>query len=276
MSDRIFAPGTRRRGDPITASDRNVRDAALARNGRMTGSAGIGVREGRSGRSLVLTLPETAHVKLTTTANGDGGYGAKEVLAGPLGTWIDAGRTMPQSGDPCYERNHNVSLPAGSRVYLARRAATTGEWIFAHRAPGGVGTPVTGSLPGCICAAPPATLTMTVSSCTDGRFNNCTIQWGPTPSSLGPLNLGANSYLSTTTFEDPQTGDEFHYFLSCFASNIRLSRVFPTSVFGSPFLDSIIYFWSIGLPGNTCTPFSLTNGTVFAGGDPACVVEITG
>lgn len=165
-----------------------------------------------------------------------------------------------------------AAVAAGDRV-IVRSVAD--RWVSRRRSGGGGS--LRGVLLGCVCATPPKTLTMTVASCTDGRFNPCTIEYGPTPSSLSALQLGANCYLSTTSFADPQTGDHFYYFLSCFASVVRLSRVFPTSIFGSPFLDSIIYYWSLGFPGNTCTPtFALTNGTVFAGGDPACVVQITG
>lgn len=275
MSDRIFNPGQKRPGDPITAADRNARNAAILRGARMSGSGGIGVREGTLGRSLVLTTPETAYIKLTTTANSDGGYGAKEVVATPLGTWIDAGRIMPQSGDPVYERNHNVSLSSGDRVYLARRAATTGEWIFARTTSSGGGGG-TGVLLGCTCRFPPIDLTMTVSTegCSNGLFNSCTISYQTTPSSLTSLRLGTSCYLSNETFNDTQTGDLYHYYLACFTNIIRISRVFPTSVYGSPFLDSVIYFWTLGLPGNTCSPFSLTNGSVFAGGDASCAVTI--
>jgi hypothetical protein len=119
-------------------------------------------------------------------------------------------------------------------------------------------------------------MTVTSGSCNDGLLNSCTIQWGATPSSLSALRLGTNSYLSTTTFTDAQTGDLYYYYMGCFATVIRISRVFPTSVFGSPFLDSVVYYWSVGLPGNTCVPFSLTNGQIYSGGDPACDVTITG
>ena len=163
-------------------------------------------------------------------------------------------------------------LPAPGDRLVVRSVAD--RLVVKRKSSGGSGG--TGTLPGCTCAHPPAVLTMTVATCTDARFNACTIQWGATPSSLSALSLGAECYLSTTTFNDPQTGDAYYYHLSCFASVVRLGRVFPTSAFGSPFLDPVIFYWSIGFPGNTCSPFSLTNGTVFAGGDPNCDVDITG
>ncbi len=59
---------------------------------------------------------------------------------------------------------------------------------------------------------------------------------------------------------------------------MRISRVFPTSVFapdGGPFLDSTVYYWPVGSPGNTCNPFLLSNGIIYAGGDPSCLVVIS-
>lgn len=170
-------------------------------------------------------------------------------------------------------------------VFLGPDAPTLGEsypavqyggrWISSFQKSTGSVTP-RGRLLGCVCQNPPATLSMTVASgtCSDGRFHSCTIQYGPTPAPLGALQLGANSYISVESFPDPQTGDVFHYFMSCFSSVVRVSRVFPTSIYGSPFLDSVIYWWTLGFPGNTCDPFLLSNGTVFAGGDPNCVVVI--
>lgn len=148
------------------------------------------------------------------------------------------------------------------------------RWVSTRRLGGG--GPPTGTLLGCVCPHPPATLPMTVASgtCSDGRFYSTTLTYKPTPPDLGALQLGGSCYLSDDSFPDPQTGDYFFYFMSCFSSVVRISRVFPTSIYGSPFLDSVIYFWTLGFPGNTCTPFYLSKGTVFAGGDPNCKVII--
>ena len=167
------------------------------------------------------------------------------------------GPGKPAPGD------HVLVRSADSRLVTKRKS---------NAGPGGT----SGTLLGCTCQHPPITLTMTVLTCADGRFFNTTITYKPVPAGLGALQLGANAYLSDSSFPDPQTGDVFYYFLSCFANVVRISRVFETSIYGSPFLDSVIYFWTLGFPGNTCSPFSLTNGTVFAGGDPNCDVDITG
>lgn len=183
------------------------------------------------------------------------------------GAWSNSVRTGTTNA---YEINGTASLN-NKVVWL--EPGFPGDYRFQYLG-AGTGGGGTGSFPGCTCATPPATLTMTdVGAC--GVFNDCTILYGPTPAGLTPLSLGTNSYLSTDEFADPQTGDMFRYYLSCFGSIIRLSRVFETSIYGSPFLDSVLYTWTIGISGNTCSPFALTNGSIFFGGDPTCDVEIT-
>lgn len=179
----------------------------------------------------------------------------------------------PRTGT-AYEVNGKSGLGGTvQRLYPDR----FGKYRFQSIRYGTTGGGGIGSLPGCICVSPPATLYMTVTggSCNNGLLNDCTIQYGPTPSSLSGLRLGVNCYLSTTTFTDSQTGDSYYYYLGCFGAVMRISRVFPTSVFGSPFLDSVIYYWSVGLSGNTCVPFLLSNGQIYSGGDPACSVTIS-
>jgi len=165
-------------------------------------------------------------------------------------------------------------LPVLGEIYHA--AQYGGRWISSHTKSVAASSP-TGTLLGCVCQHPPAVLTMTVTgTCSSGLFFDCTIEYQATPPELGPLQLGGNCYLSNESFPDLQTGDLFRYFLSCFSSIVRISRVFPTSIFGSPFLDSVVYFWTLGFPGNTCNPFALTIGADFAGGNPLCQVTITG
>lgn len=144
---------------------------------------------------------------------------------------------------------------------------------------GGAGT---GHMISCLCSTPPLSVAMSVSreGCGDGLMHSCTITYGTTPASLAALRLGASCYLSTVMFADSQTGDQFYYYLGCYSSILRISRAFPTSIFGSPFLDSVVYYWSIGISGNHCnsgsTGFLLSNGTIFPGGDPTCLVTISG
>lgn len=123
----MFEPRALRKGDVLRAEDENAANREIARLSALTGSAGVVVR----GTAVAVLLPERIYIKLTSTANGSGAYAWKEVLPAPLGTWIDAGRTGTQAGDPAYERGtRNASLAANDTVYEAERAPTTGEWLF--------------------------------------------------------------------------------------------------------------------------------------------------
>jgi hypothetical protein len=148
------------------------------------------------------------------------------------------------------------------------------RWI-AERMSGRGATSV--NLPGCLCAATPSILFMTCtdSSCNGGIFQNCTLAYGPTPSGYAALALGDSCFLSTESFQDQTTGDYFQYYFTCNSSYYTLSRVYLTSVLGSPYQDIVRYSWLIGLAGNTCQPFLMSNGQIFQGGDPNCVVTIS-
>ena len=150
-----------------------------------------------------------------------------------------------------------------------------GRWVAEKR---GTTVPPDVIIPGCPCSSSPRTLTMTSSRPESNNriFQNATLVYGPTPTALWPLGIGHSSYLSTTSFTDLTTGDQFWYHFSCYIGYYVLTRVYPTSLYGSPFRDSTRYRWPIGLSGNTCRPFNLIYGQVFAGGDPTCIVTITG
>jgi hypothetical protein len=129
-------------------------------------------------------------------------------------------------------------------------------------------------MPGCACSSAPATLYMTSVGPCAGVFNDCTLVYGPTPTSLSGIGLGANCFLSTATFVDALSGLSYRYYLNCDTIFFRISRVYlPTSGSG-PFHDSSIYSWSIGQPGNTCSPFALASGFIYPGGNTTCVVSI--
>ena len=132
------------------------------------------------------------------------------------------------------------------------------------------------TLPGCPCLIP-LSLTMSVvrPDANFGMFQNCTLAWQATPPGLALLSLGASSYLSTTTILDELTLDEFRYHFFCSGGYFCINRVYETSVYGSPFSDAIRYRWQGGQPGNSCTPFLMSNGRVFPGGDPTSVVTLT-
>jgi hypothetical protein len=132
------------------------------------------------------------------------------------------------------------------------------------------------SIPGCACTTIPQTLHMSTSGpCDSGTFQPCVLQYGPTPSEFSGLGLGANCFLSTQSFTDPYTGTLFRYSLACNTVFFQLSRIYLATGSGGAYHDSTIYSWSIGLGGNTCTPFLLSNGYIFSGGNPNCLVTIS-
>ena len=137
--------------------------------------------------------------------------------------------------------------------------------------------PGNATIPGCSCTSIPATLTMTVSGpCDPGTLNDCTLQYGPTPSAFSGLGLGSHCFLSTADFPDSYTGTNFRYNLACNTVYFQLSRIYEASGASGAYQDSTIFSWAIGLSGNSCTPFLLANGYIYAGGNPACLVTISG
>ena len=132
------------------------------------------------------------------------------------------------------------------------------------------------TIPGCPCTLPPV-LYMTVvhPEANVGIFQNATLAYTTLPAELAPLGIGTKSFISTTTFLDLITFDHFYYRFFCATGFFCLGRVYATSLYGSPFSDTIRYRWLAGQPGNTCVPFLLTNGQIYRGGDATTVVSIS-
>jgi hypothetical protein len=135
------------------------------------------------------------------------------------------------------------------------------------------------TIPGCSCSQIPVTLRMSSSGpCSPGDFQACTLQWGPTPSQFSALGLGANCYLSTQDFQDVTQSPPFglfKYTFACTANFLSLGRVYEATPFSQAYHDTTIYSWAIGLTGNACSPFLLSNGTIYPGGNPNCLVVIS-
>jgi hypothetical protein len=181
-----------------------------------------------------------------------------------------------------------TSVPADPvPVYLVGPGTpTTGDFLIckfvdhrwaAERSKSGNGPGGFGTIPLCFCTAIPATLKMTSAdpSCNYRMFQSCMIQYGPTPAQFAPLHLGANSFLSTESFPDPIVGGAaFYYYLTCQYNQFSLTRIYPTSPYGSPYRDGNLYTWLVGGYGNTCSPFHLDNGMAFSGSDLSCSVTI--
>ncbi len=183
--------------------------------------------------------------------------GAAALVADPTTTVLVCvlGAQAPQLGDDLV-----------CRFVESRWVASRGR-----RAGGGGG----GSIPGCACTSIPQALQLSASAECRGAFLSCALRYGPTPPELSGLDLGASCYLSTRAFLDPYTHTEFRYTIGCTRVFFRLSRVFLTSDAGGPYHESAIYSWTVGVPGNTCTPFLLSNGQINSGGIPSCTVTIS-
>lgn len=159
-----------------------------------------------------------------------------------------------------------VWIGEGSR-WVALRKKSAGQGIDPYRV----------DIPNCFCQHSPATLIMTSDDpeCNYRMFQSCVIQWQARPAVFDPLNLATNIYLSTQSFPDPIAGGaEFYYYLICHLNQYSLTRLYPTSPYGSPYRDALLYTWLLGGYGNTCDPFHLDEGTAFPGSDITCSVRI--
>jgi len=221
----------------------------------------------------------------------------------PMGRYVGIvydGGSIPSSGASKYHLTHPVNVSGAETeggagtltidtdqsvpVLILDGPCAVGDYVVAKLIDGrwvaeegrGAGGGATGSLPGCTCSAPPATLYMTVSgTCNTDYFNNCTIQYGATPPLLVG-SLGANGYFSTTTFTESSSGDLFYINLFCTGSTMSIRRVFEsaTSFGGAPYVDTVFFFWTVGFPGNACSPFLLSAGDD-GSGSPPCLVTIS-
>jgi hypothetical protein len=155
------------------------------------------------------------------------------------------------------------------------------RWVgerYGHLAPPPPPPPYV-TIPGCSCSQVPVTLQMSSSGpCYSGDFQACTLEWGPTPPQFLALGLGTNCFLSTQDFQDPTQTPPFglfRYTFGCTANFFSLSRVYEPNIYGSAYHDAISYTWAIGVTGNSCSPFLLSNGTIYVGGNPSCLVVIS-
>lgn len=183
-----------------------------------------------------------------------------------------------------------ATLSEGTEVFytavIGSTAPQAGDYLIARPVPSGrwaADVPVTPpdhgiNLAGCPCALVPLVLHMDVNNpaLNHGIFQPTTLVYGPTPPEYLPLSIGTGSYLSPGSFTDQVTGDSYRYWFTCYSGYYGISRVYLKSVLGSPYRDMFRYTWLAGLRGNSCSPFLLGFGQIYPGGDPACVVTISG
>lgn len=249
----------------LTADDFNSMVARIKARQSLIAAAPLVIASDRP-TTIMASFSKGFYAKLSGSTSP---YSFTEQYGAAAGTWANHVRTGTTNA---YEVNGTGSLN-NKLVWL--EPGYPGEYVFQHLGSGSTGGGGTGSFPGCICATVATPLTMTVTGDTYGLFNDCTIAYGLTPTGLLPLGLGTSSWLSTDSFPDPQTGDEYRWYLSCFSTLYRISRVYESSIYGSPFLGPVFFHWMIGLPGNTCSPFLLSSGEIFLGGVAETVVEIS-
>jgi hypothetical protein len=132
-----------------------------------------------------------------------------------------------------------------------------------------------GSIPGCVCRQIPVTLQVSVDGPCQGIFKACTLVYGATPPEFSDFEIGPNCYLSSIAFVDDFSSLSYRYILGCDGVSFTLSRLFLPSDVTTAFRDSSDYQWTIGLRGNVCSPFLLSNGTIYQGGNPMCLVVIS-
>ena len=105
-------------------------------------------------------------------------------------------------------------------------------------------------------------------------FQSCTIRYQATPSWAANLGLGSMIFLSDQSFNDPIANASFYYYLTCQFNQFNLTRLYPTSPYGSPYRDALLYSWLLGGYANMCSPFHLDGGKPFPGSDQTCSVMI--
>jgi hypothetical protein len=153
-------------------------------------------------------------------------------------------------------------VPAAGDYLLA--AGVDYRWEAERRgAAGGGGGGNT--LSGCPCTNIPDTLYMHVASAPGSGTNYvfpATLQWQAEPADVGTYSTDNPGYYSTTDFWSSDGLTKFRYLLSCYQGAYIVSGLYtndsPNGTYPGKFL---ITTFLPGLPGNTCSPFSLQNGT---------------
>lgn len=192
----------------------------------------------------------------------DGQIGVKQfILVQPVSVWGHEAEGAP---------GVIADLPGPPvAVYLVgSRVARTGDllvcrfvnfrWVAQRR----------GSLPdrqpvlNCPCATMPRTITQ-VSSNENSRYRSCTYVWGQFPPGAP---FPDRNYYSQQSFLDEVTNDLFYHYVNCNLGFIFMGRWFPQGSDGNLYAnEGTLFQWLVGMPGNTCDPFLMSNGQVLPG-----------
>jgi hypothetical protein len=200
------------------------------------------------GRVISVPAGSTPPVYLDThpvTIAGD------EVAGGGATLTPDATRTVPVLV--------LGSLPSPGQDVVAKNVL--GRWVAQMPGVGVVTGGITGIIPDCFCSPTPGIMYMSSADteCNFRMFQYGTISYRDIPPDVidvfPPLNvvaMGGKGYFGDQFFIDPVSGDGFIYFLTCHDNLWSLTRIFPTSPFGSPWKDAVLYTWVMGADGNQC------------------------
>ena len=191
---------------------------------------------------------------------------------GGVGIFADAGQGSSVSSVLVYLLG---SFVPATGDYLVCRFVNH-RWVAESSA----GNATSGSdvtLPTCFCQVP-ASLQMIsfAPDCNYKMFQSCSIQYGPPPPAMIAQNFTSNVFTSSAMFLDPISKSDFFYYFWCQYNQFFLTRIYPTSPFGSPYRDAILYSWVVGGYGNSCQPFRLENGSPYLGSDTSCAVSMIG
>jgi hypothetical protein len=119
------------------------------------------------------------------------------------------------------------------------------------------------TLLGCPCTNIPSTIYFHVASQpqnVESLVFPATLQYGPVPSELTQYNSDPVGYYSTTALWASDSYYKFRYWFGCSQGTYFVFGLMtPDSPLGYPGKFGIMS-WLVGMPGNSCSPFSLTNG----------------
>lgn len=178
------------------------------------------------------------------------------------------GGTESEGSSTSFDVDADASIPV---LVIGPRAPVAGDRLVAHAIDGRwvarFGKQDSGGTfpsPNCPCNPTPQVMLFTGSTgCSSIDFPNATLRWQDTPPEWVAIGYPSKVVLSDETFVDPDRNEEYRYYFLCEPGAYTLRRIYPVSIFGSPFLDVVRASWPFSKPGNSCSPFFLGGGTVF-------------
>ena len=201
------------------------------------------------------------------------GGGKLSLLGNSAGTTENVGILTLNSGAATVSVAHN-----GGAGGTALSFANSGTFTLRTSTSMTVNFEGIGGTLGSSGANPRITFTGTPFTGTGGLFANAS---GDTTVGFATVNgtewagIGANAFLSMSRYKDDLLPYPYYFHFYCAGGVFAVSRAYEHSIFGDPYHEPIRYRWDIVSAGNSCSPFLLSNGTVFFGGDNSSKVTIS-